>query len=243
VRFSVITITFNAEKYLHEALTSVILQQGVPFEHLVWDGGSKDQTLEIARSFDGIKIIEGKDKGIADAMNQAAAVALGDFLLYIHADDQLAHPHALLMIDRMLRLHPRCEWLYGRANIIDEKGVILRTTPFEPYSARRLRKYNYITHPATAVARSLFHKVGGFQKHLRYCMDYDLWLRLAAKGYSALALPTVVAYFRQHAQSLSTSAPLHVADEAYQVRNNYVTSFYERIRSYQIWKKRRKKYQ
>lgn len=178
MRFSVITVSFNAEKFIAFTLASVAQQMGVTYEHLLWDGGSQDRTLEIASHFDSVKIIEGKDKGIADAMNQAAARAQGDFLIYLHADDVFAHSHTLLMIDRALRLHPKAAWLYGKAHIIDETGAILRTTAYEPFSEKRLRKYNFITHPATVVARSLFKQVGGFND-LRYCMDYDLWLRIS----------------------------------------------------------------
>jgi glycosyltransferase involved in cell wall biosynthesis len=240
VRFSVITVTFNAEKYLAQTLQSVAAQERVEFEHLVWDGGSCDRTLEIASSFPHVKIIEGKDRGIADAMNLSAAYAQGEFLLYLHADDLLAHPCALLMVKRVLDLHPDVSWLYGKAHIIDQEGSYLRTTSFEPFSEKRLRKYNFITHPATIVSSALFKKVGGFHVNLRYCMDYDLWLRLAR--YSApLTLATPLACFREHRDSLSTREPLQVADEAYFVRNCHLFSFYERFRSYRTWKKRRKK--
>ena len=237
MRFSVITVTFNAEKFLESTLASVAQQKGVTYEHLLWDGGSQDKTLEIARNFDSVSIIEGQDKGIADAMNLAAACAKGDFLIYLHADDLFAHSQTLLMIDRVLRLHPVTTWLYGKAHIIDEAGSILQTTAYEPYSEKRLRKYNFITHPATVVSRSLFNQVGGFND-LRYCMDYDLWLRISRLS-PPLVVPAVLACFREHSQSLSTSEPLHVADEAYLIRNRYVASYYERFRSYRTWKKRR----
>ena len=237
MRFSVITITYNAEKFLESTLTSVAQQVGVTYEHLLWDGGSQDKTLEIARKFESVNIIEGKDKGIADAMNLAASHAKGDFVIYLHADDLFAHSQTLLMINRALQLHPQAEWLYGKAHIIDAGGAILRTTPYEPYSAKRLRRYNFITHPATVMTRSLFNQVGGFND-LRYCMDYDLWMRISQLT-PPLVVPTVLACFREHSQSLSTSEPLHVADEAYMIRNRYVASYYERFRSYRTWKKRR----
>jgi len=91
------------------------------------------------------------------------------------------------------------------------------------------------------VKRDFFEKVGGFHKDLKYCMDYDLWLRLASQA-SPFRLSTVLAYFREHQCSLSTSEPLQVANEAYRVRNRYVTTLYERYRSYRTWKKRVRKF-
>jgi glycosyltransferase involved in cell wall biosynthesis len=240
MRFTIITITYQAERYLAETLRSVAIQEGVDFEHILFDGGSHDRTLAIARSFSHVTVIEGKDEGIADAMNRAAAHAKGDFLLFLHADDLLAHSRSLLMADRVLKQHPHVEWLYGKAHVIDFRGSLLRTTPYEPFSFKRLRKYNFITHPATLVSHSLFKKVGGFHKELRYCMDYDLWLRLASFT-TPYALTTPLAAFREHKSSLSTKEPLGVTDESYLVRNRYVTSFPERLRSYRTWKKRRNK--
>lgn len=240
MRFSIITISFNGEKYLAETLESVASQTYRDFEHILWDGGSKDKTISIASSFDHVQIFEGKDEGIADAMNKGAALAKGDFLIFLHADDRLAHSHALEHMATCLHQHPQVKWLYGRAHMIDFKGEILRTTPFEAYTFNRLRKYNFITHPTVAISKNLFDRVGGFEKKLRYCMDYDLWLRLAPFE-SAFPLASVVACFREHAKSLSTSEPFKVTDEAYLVRNCYVTSAWERFNSYRIWKKRKKK--
>lgn len=238
MQFSIITVTYNAFAYLEETLTSVAMQDFDDFEHIIWDGGSRDKTLEIAHSFPHATVYEGIDKGIADAMNQGAALARGDFLLFLHADDLLAHSRVLRLVATCLRQHSTVEWLYGQAQIIDSKGEVMRSTPYEPYSFKRLRRYNFITHPATFVKRKLFEKIGGFQTHLRYCMDYDLWLRLAALT-SPLPVPALFALFREHPQSLSTSEPLQVTDEVYQVRNRYVKNIYERYRSYLTWKKRR----
>lgn len=237
MRFSIVTIALNAEKYLAKTLHSTSVQEGVEFEHLLWDGGSKDKTLAIARSFPHVTLIEGKDRGISDAMNRAAFHAKGEFLLFLHADDLLAHSKVLLMYERILQLHPHVQWLYGKAHVIDEEDVLQRTTPYEPYSYKRLKRYNFLTHPATLVSHALFKQVGGFACDLRYCMDYDLWLRLG-KVTTPLALATPLAYFREHKHSLSTSEPLGVTDEARRVRNRYITLL-ERYRSYRTWKKRR----
>ncbi|NGX54982.1 MAG: PGL/p-HBAD biosynthesis glycosyltransferase [Chlamydiae bacterium] len=238
MQFSIITITYNAEKYLRDTLSSVANQNFKDYEHLIWDGGSQDRTFEIIADFPHMKVHEGSDEGIADAMNQGAAKAKGEYLLFLHADDLLAHPGTLALISTSLKQHPEAEWLYGQAHVINSEGEQLRTTRFIPFDHRRLKKYNMITHPATVVSRELFERVGGFQKSLRYCMDYDLWLRLAPLA-TPFSLPAVIASFREHQNSLSTSEPIAVADEAYRVRNNYVTSPWGRWKSYRTWKKRR----
>ncbi len=240
MKFSIITITFNAEKHLEQTLKSVAEQTYSDVEHIIWDGGSCDQTLEIARRYP-VKIYEGKDSGIADGMNKATEFATGDYLIHLHADDLLAHPRVLSCLFTTLLQYRTIGWLYGKASIIDCGGSVIRQTPFEPYSAKRLRKYNFITHPATVVSRKLFEEVGGFNPTIKYCMDYDLWLRLAKKNIP-FSLDMQLACFREHEGSLSTSHPRAVNDEVYQVRNGYVKNSLERWRSYRTWKKRNLKF-
>lgn len=240
MRFSLITITYNSERYLRQTLESVACQEFKDFEHILWDGGSRDGTLDIARQFPHLKIYQGVDSGISDAMNRGAEFAQGDFLLHLHSDDLLAHSKTLSLFDKYLELHPHLKWIYGRAHIIDEMGNLKKTTPYEPFSHKRLLRYNFITHPATLISQELFKSVGGFKKELRYCMDYDLWLRLSCLT-KPMGIPSVVSSFREHTHSLSTSEPLKVSDEAYQVRKCYTRSIWDRYRSYRVWKKRRSK--
>ncbi len=237
-KISVITITYNAELYVEETLRSIANQTYKDFEHIVWDGGSRDATLDKIRLFPHVQLHQGKDSGISDAMNQGAARASGEYLLFLHADDLLATTTSLEELASYLDQTPKPVWIYGRANLIDAEGRVTRVTPNEPYSATRLRRYNFFTHPSTLVERSLFAQVGGFQTRWKYCMDYDLWLRLALHA-EPLEIPVILSCFREHGGSTSTAYPLAVTDEAYQIRNQYVTTWWERWRSYRTWKKRR----
>lgn len=240
MRFSIVTITFNAEKYLRETLKSVAVQKFTDFEHLIWDGGSTDSTLEIAKDFPHVKIFQGKDEGISDAMNKGVSFAIGEYVLHLHADDLLAHENVLSFVDHAFKAHSDAQWLYGKADLINERGEKRGTIPFTDFSYKRLKKYNIIAHPSTFISRELFLKAGGFKKELKYCMDYDLWLRLG-RDFPPFAFPTTLSCFRTHNGSTSTANPLKVALEAYHVRNCYAQSLWDRYRSYRTWKKREKK--
>jgi glycosyltransferase involved in cell wall biosynthesis len=236
--FSILTITFNAQAYLKETLDSVLSQSFSDYEHIVWDGGSRDKTLEIIQSYPHVKCFQGSDSGISDAMNRAASKASGRYLIFLHADDLFYDNTTLQRLSEDLQRHEYPEWLYGRSLMINAAGEAIRKTPLEPYSAKRLRKYNFISHPSCLVSKNLFDKLGGFDVALRYCMDYDFWLKA-----SAIATPVVCdafySRFREHAHSTSIGNPFKVTDEAYQIRNRYVQSIWERWRSYRTWKKRR----
>ena len=238
MRFSIVTITKDSENFLAHTLQSVKEQDFKDFEHIIWDGGSSDNTLEITWQFPHVKVFEGHDTGIGDAMNKGTQLARGDFILHLHSDDMLAHPKVLSQVDTFLRQHSQFSWVYGQAEIIDAMGNLKRTTQFTPYSAQRLRKYNIISHPSTFLSRKLFNRNGGFRSDLSYCMDYELWLRLSEQV-QGLAMPFVVSKFREHANSQSISNAEAVTDEAYKVRNNYVKNPLERFKSMQTWKKRR----
>ena len=240
MRFSIVTVTLNAEKYLEQTLASVLRQGCRDYEHIVWDGGSSDATLDIVKRFPQVKLFTGTDSGISDAMNRGAAFAQGEYLIHLHADDCLAGAGVLEELDRSLAREGDPAWAYGRAEIVDPEGTRLRTTELVPFDARRLRKYNTITHPATVLSLQLFRQSGGFRTDLRYCMDYELWLRLA-RAHQAVPIPLVVSQFRQHDGSLSTRERFGVADEAYRVRNEYVQNLWERFRSYRTWKSRCRK--
>ncbi|MCB1181301.1 MAG: glycosyltransferase [Chlamydiia bacterium] len=240
MKFSIVTVCKNGDAYLDKMLDSVASQTYLDIEHIFFDGGSIDQSLTIAHQYPHLKVIEGRDTGISDAMNKGAAYATGDFLLHLHTDDLLAAPNVLEKVATSLKQHPHIQWLYGQTRVIDEKGTLKRLTPYLLDATNRLWKYNTITHPSTVISRALFEQVEGFSTHRKYCMDYDLWMRLAPLA-PPLAYPGVIACFREHHESLSTSEPLKVADEAYQIRNKYIKNPLKRWRSYRTWKRRKKK--
>lgn len=240
MRFSIVTITYNAEKYLDENLSSVQRQSFRNYEHIVWDGGSSDRTVEIVKGYPQVKLMAGKDSGISDAMNKGADFACGEYLIHLHADDALAGDRVLEELDRLLAREGNPGWAYGRTEVVDPDGGYLRTTELAPFDPKRLRKYNTIAHPGTVLSLKLFRSSGGFRTDLKYCMDYDLWLRLA-RTERAVPLPIVLSKFRQHMGSLSSREVFGVADEAYRVRNEYVENIWERFRSYRTWKSRCRK--
>jgi glycosyltransferase involved in cell wall biosynthesis len=237
MKISIITITLNAEAYLQQSLLSVACQTYSDIEHIIFDGGSCDNTLKIAKQFPHATLYQGRDEGISDAMNQGAGQSHGAFLLFLHADDLLANSQVIEKVVHTLKLHPHAQWIFGRALFIDAAGVIKRTTPFFPDAAVKLRKYNTITHPATLISRSLFFRSGGYCKKLKYAMDYDLWLRLSHIT-PPFPYPGVIASFREHPGSTSTKFSTKAADEAYFVRNQYIKGPLQRYRSYRTWKRR-----
>lgn len=84
---SIITPSFNSGDYLERAIESVLIQDYTNYEHIVVDGASTDNTLEILKKYPHIKWISEPDEGQVDAMNKGFAMSKGDVLVYLNADD------------------------------------------------------------------------------------------------------------------------------------------------------------
>lgn len=111
---SVITVVFNAEKYLERTIQSVISHNYKNVEFIILDGGSSDSTLDIIKKYD-TQIdywISEPDRGIYDAMNKALNLVSGDWFVHINAGDELI-PNALDLISE--KLDPKYAFVYGNA--------------------------------------------------------------------------------------------------------------------------------
>ena len=87
MKISIITITYNSGKTVEDTLKSVAAQSYKNIEHVVIDGASKDNTLDIVKSFPNVKLISEPDKGIYDAMNKGVAMTTGDIVGILNSDD------------------------------------------------------------------------------------------------------------------------------------------------------------
>ena len=92
-KITIVTITYNAERYLEQTITSVIEQTYTNREYIVVDGNSSDGTLDIIKKYESEidNWISEPDNGIADAMNKGIDLATGDYILFLHSDDCFEH--------------------------------------------------------------------------------------------------------------------------------------------------------
>jgi glycosyltransferase involved in cell wall biosynthesis len=208
--FSIITCTWNSERYLGESIASVLAQDYPHIEYIFVDGGSSDGTLEqIAALKRPYRLLNNVRGGVSRAMNEGLRVANGDFIAYLHSDDYYLRPDVLSCVARQLKASGR-GWLFGRTmSLVDGE---LRADRFiaPRFSYDRLLRGNFIPHPATFVRRDLLLRAGGFDTHLKYAMDYDLWLKLAAFA-EPLQIDEALTAFREHEGSLSSSSRTRLA--------------------------------
>lgn len=142
-KVSVITITYNAERFLKNTIESIISQSNKEFEYLIVDGGSKDGTPDIIRQYANthyssfaeaearepelcpqICWISEPDKGLYDAMNKGLCLAKGDFVWFINAGDKIFDEDTLQAVVDTISQNPSCDVVYGQTIIIDEEENI-----------------------------------------------------------------------------------------------------------------------
>lgn len=176
---SVVTAVLNGAQNLRDCLDSVARQVGVSIEHIVVDGGSTDGTLDILKSRDTPLAYwsSGKDRGIADAMNRGAAVARGDWLLFVHADDYLLEPP-----DVLAQCVARAEGddIAAFPVLFGTPPDLSALLPSEPgwWLNFKMR----MCHQGMLTRRDAFLRLGGYDLRYRVAMDYHLLLRAYRAG-------------------------------------------------------------
>lgn len=187
MKVSIVIPVFNQVKYVGQAIESVINQKGCDFECIVVDGGSTDGTVGVLKKYDG-KIIwkSEKDNGLSNAVNKGLKQATGDIIAFIGSDDYYVGG-ALSKIEKYFELHPECRCVNANYSIVGVEGEkiqsfvvlykkILKSLPFQRFF---LGLTNFIIQPATFWRKELMDKIGLLDESLKYCMDYDYWLRMS----------------------------------------------------------------
>lgn len=196
IRFSVVTITYNAEKVLQRTLDSVCNQTYEGVEHLIVDGASKDQTLAMVEQYkqqsdasdNGHKVIiqSEPDHGIYDAMNKGLRSLDGDYVCFLNAGDFLPASDTVSSIVASLSHNgdcPQCDLpavLYGETDIVDAEGRFLhhrRLSPPEHLTWKSFRHGMLVCHQAF-YARTDFAIATPYNQQYRYSADVDWCIRI-----------------------------------------------------------------
>lgn len=219
--FSIITCTWNSAATLADTLASVASQTFQDVEHIFVDAGSTDVTLALIDAYGGDKrVLRDVRGGISRAMNAGIMKARGQYIAHLHSDDYYADGTVLETVADRFADHA-VDWVYGDIQVLKD-GVLLPPQPVRPFSYRALAAGKaFIPHPAVFVRREAFERAGLFDERLRYAMDIDLWLRLAAISRPA-RLNRTLAVFRDHAGSISSANKIKARQEEFRVRRRHM---------------------
>ena len=186
IKISILLSVHNAERFVHQAVESLLNQTFRDFEFLIIDDASTDATSEILRELAAqdvhIRVITNPTNlGLTKSLNIALAQARGNFIARMDADD-VALPHRLEKQVAFLETHPDIdvvgtayEWIdeddrvIGRPHVITDPDDIHRTLP----------RTNPLLHSSVMIRRTTLDRVHGYDESYRRAQDYDLWLRLS----------------------------------------------------------------
>ena len=190
IKFSIITVTYQAEACIEVTLESV-KQQTYPYvEHIIVDGGSKDQTLAIVSRYqdEKMQVVSEPDKGLYDAMNKGIRLATGDYLCFLNAGDTF---HERTTLEKIINHTPQSlrdsslfipDILYGQTAIVNAASQFLRmrhhTAP-EVLTWKSFKQGMLVCHQAFIVKRSLAEP---YDLQYRYSSDYDWCIRMMKKA-------------------------------------------------------------
>ncbi|MFN0293153.1 glycosyltransferase family 2 protein [Pedobacter helvus] len=227
-KISIVTPSYNQGKYIEETILSVI-NQGYPnLEYIIIDGGSSDDTIKIIKKYEH-KIaywISEKDSGQADAINKGFEKATGEIFAYLNSDDcyftntlfEIAKSYLENSENKLLFIG-NCYW----GEYYDDNNGWIDKPNFPRSLFDALKKRGLAPQPSMFWTNPLKLK---FLKELRFCMDFEFWLKLINEDYKVIKIEKTLSLFRMHPNSKTSTLTQILQEEL-----NGVSALYKKYLS------------
>ena len=189
MKISVITATWNSGKTVEDTIKSVVSQTYGNVEHVIKDGASKDNTLEICNDWQKMyhgktmRIVSGKDCGIYDAMNQGIEAATGDVIGILNSDDFFTSDDVLERVADEFSKNPGLEAIYGDIHFVKDTDLKKCTRYFSSRFFRPwMLRFGFMpAHPSFYVRREVYEKYGLYDLDFHTSSDFEMMVRLFVK--------------------------------------------------------------
>jgi len=212
-RVTVLMSVYNGERFLGEAIESIINQSYGNFEFLIINDGSTDSTLNIIKSYSDSRIVlinNIVNLGLTKSLNKGLSFAKGEFIARMDADD-ISHKSRFEKQVKYLDMHPEVVLLGSQARIINKEGIVLKSPKFRnrPTSAISIRFYCMFNNPfihSSVIMRKniIWNKYGGYSTSFSTSQDYYLWCRVLYE-HDCRNLNEPLIDFRWHSKSISSN--------------------------------------
>jgi len=204
-KVSVLMSVYNAERYVREAVESILSQTFGDFEFIVINDGSTDGTREVLEGIrdDRVRLLHQENVGLTRSLNRGLRLARGEYIARMDADD-ISLPQRFEREVALLDGDPQISLADTAARRLRDDGerVLCPTAAFaEPRVSLMLE--NPVHHGNVMVRREALLAVGGYDEHFRYAQDHDLWLRMAWRGMRFGLVPEALFVFRQVPECLT----------------------------------------
>ncbi len=199
MRISIITATYNSAATVGDTLSSIASQDYPDIEHLIVDGLSRDNTLDIVKQFPHVSsVVTEKDKGIYDAMNKGIARAGGEVIGILNSDDLYTHNGVISKVMKAFE-DPGVDAVYGDLQYVDQHRItkVVRTWRSGTFTTNSFYQGWMPPHPAFFVRRRLYENFGNFRLDLKTAADYEIMLRfLLREKAKAAYIPEILVLMR-----------------------------------------------
>ncbi|WP_417237257.1 glycosyltransferase family 2 protein [Bizionia paragorgiae] len=177
MKISVLTPSFNSEKYIKKSIDSVLAQTYTNWEHIIVDGGSTDDTLAILKNYSHLNWISEPDKGQSDAMNKAFKMSAGNLIVYLNADDYF-YPNAFQDIINVFKNNIGVDIVVGNLHIDRNGDITPNTNATVSWKDLSIIKGRFPLNPVSyCYKKCVQEKIGNFPLNEHYTMDYWFLLR------------------------------------------------------------------
>jgi len=207
MKISIITACFNSAATIRDTLKSVSQQTYPDIEHIIVDGASSDDTLNIVSEFPHVgKVASGRDKGIYDAMNKGIRFSSGDVIGILNSDDVYANGNVISMVMEEFK-RSSAEAVYADLQYVKHNDLnkVTRTWHSGNFSKRKFYFGWMPPHPTFFVRKQVYEQLGTFNCNFRSAADYEFMLRVLLKNNVRVAyIPEVIVKMRAGGVSNAT---------------------------------------
>lgn len=205
---TIVIPSYNQGSYIRETIDSTLAQDYRPIEVLVLDGASKDDTVDVLKSYDGIPELQWwsePDRGVVDAVNKGLVRARGE-IMAIQSSDDVYVPGAFSAVVAAFRERPGLSLVYGDVEYIDAASHISGQTHLPPFMLHEyVGKLTYIPQPAAFFTAEALHAAGMWREDISYAADAEFYLRIAMRS-PVKKLDRVLARYRYHDEQRDKAA-------------------------------------
>lgn len=184
IKISIITATYNSAKTISDTIESVLSQQYKNLEYIIIDGFSKDNTIDIVKSYVNksdisIKWISEKDNGIYDAMNKGIQMATGEVIGILNSDDFYTDNNVLSLVADEFEKNNELDAIYGDIHFVDSDNLnkCVRYYSSKIFKRSLMRLGFMPAHPSFYMRKPRFKEIGLYKTNYKIAADFEFLLR------------------------------------------------------------------